>query len=140
MLKPKWGSSDVGPNGWELDGEDPGPAARSYSPLIANWRRRIRGERRRPIRPNGSAATSSLEPLAEWSPLSTSGGDAAADPRDATSRIPRRQKSVADSPVVLPFPGIVLPPTAEPPAPTAEPPAPRARGPLSWAYWSAQRS
>ena len=133
MLKPRWGSSGGGPNGWELDGENPGPAARSYSPLIANWRRRIRGERRRPIRPNGSAVASSLESLAEWPPVSTSGADDAIDPRDRASRIPRAPEPVADSPVVLPFPGIVLPPPAEPPAP-------RARGPLSWAYWSAQRS
>lgn len=109
---------------------------RGYSPLAANWRTRIRGSRRSPVKPVG----------AEPRPLFLDGdgqvADAASRRSAEESASPISRPGAAGSPDngkmrgheyagknILVFPDIVLPPPPEPPA----------RGPLSWAYWSARR-
>jgi len=101
--------------------------ARGHSLLTANWRVRIRGVRRSPVRPLG------VEP-----PAPSLNGDqemADAETRRSTNGTAPRQGTQGENgssenaePGVLVFPGIVLPPPEKP-----------VRGPLSWAYWSARR-
>lgn len=101
--------------------------ARGLSLLAANWRMRIRGDRRPPLRPLGAQLTA---------PSLNGDGDLAhVDYRNPTNgTAPRlRMPSEDGGPTtpetgVLVFPKIMLPPPEKP-----------VRGPLSWAYWSARR-
>ena len=101
--------------------------ARGHTPLEANWRIRIRGHARAPMRPVGvpSIAPSldaEVEPAGADRPERTNG---AGHPLT----LPGGNKTPGDDKIgVLEFPEVVLPPPEEP-----------ARGPLSWAYWSARR-
>lgn len=101
--------------------------ARGLSPLEANWRTRIRGHGRLPMRPVGVPSTvpsldGDLELAGVDGPERTNG---AVQPLTLPSG---NGASGEGQTSVLVFPELVLRPREEP-----------ARGPLSWAYWSARR-
>ena len=101
--------------------------ARGHSLLAANWRMRIRGSGRPPVRPLGVQQTApTLNGDGDLADVETRRSTNGTTPRHSTPGESRSQKSAETG--VLVFPEIVLP--------SPEPPA---RGPLSWAYWSARR-
>lgn len=125
----EWGrdAHQVTRNNGRQDPELAALRARGHSLLAANWRVRVRGDRRLPTRPLGVRSP----------PPSFNGDHETADgeARKATNgtaprlKLPSENGSADDAETgVLVFPQIVLP--------TPEKPV---RGPLSWAYWSARR-
>ena len=101
--------------------------ARGHSLLAANWRKRVRGVRRSPVRPLGvELPAPSLNEEGETTDVETRGSTNGTAPRQETHGENRSRKSAEAG--VLVFPEIVLPPPEKP-----------VRGPLSWAYWSARR-
>jgi hypothetical protein len=101
--------------------------ARGHSLLAANWRKRIRGVRRSPVRPLGvELPAPSLNEDGETTDVETRGSTNGTAPRQGTHGENRSRKNAETG--VLVFPEIVLPPPEKP-----------VRGPLSWAYWSARR-
>jgi hypothetical protein len=110
--------------------EDPELAAlraRGHSLLAANWRKRVRGVRRSPVRPLGvELPAPSLNEEGETTDVETRGSTNGTAPRQGAHGENRSRKSAEAG--VLVFPEIVLPPPEKP-----------VRGPLSWAYWSARR-
>ena len=101
--------------------------ARGHSLLAANWRKRVRGVRRSPVRPLGvELPAPSLNEDGETTDVQTRGSTNGTSPRHGTHGENRSRKSAETD--VLVFPEIVLPPLEQP-----------VRGPLSWAYWSARR-
>jgi hypothetical protein len=101
--------------------------ARGHSLLAANWRVRVRGDRRSPVRLLGvELPAPSLDGDREIADVETRGSTNGVAPREGTPGENRSRKD--DEAGVLVFPGIVLPPPEKP-----------VRGPLSWAYWSARR-
>ena len=101
--------------------------ARGHSLLEANWRVRIRGDRRSPPRPLGvQRPAPSLNEDGNTTRAAARGSTNGTAPRRGTrDETGSQEKAEAD---VLVFPEIVLPPAEKP-----------VRGPLSWAYWSARR-
>ncbi len=101
--------------------------ARGHSLLAANWRVRIRGDRRSPPRPSGvELPAPSLNEDGNTTRVAARGfTNGTAPPQGTRDETGGQEKAEAD---VLVFPGILLPPSEKP-----------LRGPLSWAYWSAHR-
>jgi hypothetical protein len=113
-------------NGWQ-DPELAALLARGHSLLAVNWRKRVRGYSRSPLRPPGvELPIPSLNGDPEIADVETRGSTNGTAPRQGTRRENRDQKDAEAG--VLAFPEIVLPLPDKP-----------VRGPLSWAYWSARR-
>lgn len=131
MSKSSWSCFDGGWTGWKLDADGSRPTDRTYSPLIANWRRRIRGDGRRRIRLSRNGIGPVSNGHGDRPGPEAPSGDVAADGGEGGRWAGRRP--TPDSRDVLPFPAVVVPQTAE----SSERPA---RGPLAWAYWSSQKT
>ena len=121
------GAHQVTRNNGRQDPELAALRARGHSLLAANWRKRIRGVRRSPVRPLGvELPTPSLNEDGKTTDVETRGSTNGTAPRQGTHAENRSRRNAETG--VLVFPEIVLPPPEKP-----------VRGPLSWAYWSARR-
>jgi hypothetical protein len=99
------------------------------NPLFANWRKRIRGYSRRPIRPVHGA----WRQLTSEDPAAQKVSQTSSEAENGDGSRGQENDVTHDAPVVLEFPTDLE-------ARTSEPPPSRPRGPLSWAYWSARKN
>jgi len=127
MLELSRDAHQVTRNNGRQDPELAALRARGHSLLAANWRVRVRGARRSPVRPLGvELPAPSLNEDGKTTDVETRGTTNGTAPRQGTHAENRSRKNAEAG--VLVFPEIVLPPPEKP-----------VRGPLSWAYWSARR-
>ncbi len=126
----------------------------TLTPLLENWRRRIRGDERRFPVPFSYVVSEAApveeadETEVELQPVHRAERTGELELRDGVGPIERQdgvgpskrrdgarpgERQGEDDPTVLRFPGespVALPPDPSPPA--------RPSGPLSWAYWAAR--
>ncbi len=126
----------------------------TLTPLLENWRRRVRGNERRFLAPFSYVVAEAApvdevdEAEVELQPVHRAERTGELERRDGVGPTERRdaprpseshdwagpgERQGEDDPTVLRFPGefpLAMPPDPSPPA--------RPSGPLSWAYWAAR--